>query len=204
MTLSAADTPTRPPALRTGEATVAGQGASSTRAAIVIFGAAVRPDGSPSPTLRRRVLAARRFGARLHPPPLFVPTGGQGRHGPPEATVMVRLLREQGVAEADLLPEPTGTDTLSSARAVAALLSGWSGPVFAASSGYHIPRCTLLLRLLGLPARPGPFPIPRPGFPEGYWRLRESAALPYDAVLALWHRFRPRSVGGREKRHPAS
>ena len=30
---------------------------------IIIFGAAVRPDGSPSPALRRRVEAALRFGA---------------------------------------------------------------------------------------------------------------------------------------------
>ena len=64
--------------------------------AIVIFGAAVRPDGSPSPTLRRRVEAAAAFGAGL-PAPLYVPTGGKGRHGPAESAVMEALLREHGV-----------------------------------------------------------------------------------------------------------
>ena len=47
---------------------------------IVIFGAAVRPDGSPSPTLRRRVEVAARFGAWLAEP-IDLPTGAQGRFG---------------------------------------------------------------------------------------------------------------------------
>ena len=44
-------------------------------AVIVIFGAAVRPGGRPSTTLRRRVEAAAAFGSRLAAP-LFLPTGG--------------------------------------------------------------------------------------------------------------------------------
>ncbi|APT57389.1 hypothetical protein RGI145_10060 [Roseomonas gilardii] len=155
---------------------------------MVIFGAAVRPDGSPSQTLRRRVEAALAHGRRRHPPPLYVPTGAKGRHGPSEASVMARLLREGGVPPADILEEPTGTDTLSSARAVAGLLRDWHGPVLVASSGYHIPRCVLLLRLLGLPARPGPAARAAPGFQDWRWRLREAPAIPYDAALALWHR----------------
>ena len=47
-------------------------------AVIVIFGAAVRPDGKPSQTLRHRVEAAALFGSRFSRP-LFIPTGGQGR-----------------------------------------------------------------------------------------------------------------------------
>lgn len=157
------------------------------RHALVIFGAAVRPDGRPSETLRRRVEAATRFGRGLPTPPLYVPTGGQGQHGPPEATVMAALLRDAGVSADDILLETTAVDTLSSALAVAGLLRGWPGPVLAVSSGYHIPRCVALLRLCGLSrARPGPRAMPSAGFQDWRWRLRELPALPYDAVLALW------------------
>ncbi|SDB35790.1 YdcF family protein [Belnapia rosea] len=163
------------------------------RAAIVIFGAAVRPDGSASPTLRRRVEAAARFGARLADP-LYVPTGAKGRFGPAESRVMARLLEEFGVDAARILEEPTGTDTLSSALASVALLRGMghAGPVYAATSRFHLPRCLLLLRLAGMPARP--VPIGGSAGAEGwrrrwYWRLREVPAIPYDAGLALWHRL---------------
>jgi uncharacterized SAM-binding protein YcdF (DUF218 family) len=162
--------------------------------AIVIFGAAVRPDGGPSSTLRRRVEAAAAFGAR-QPAVLYVPTGGVGRHGASEAAVMAELLHGFGVPDAQILCEATGTDTLSSVRAVAALLRarGHTGPVYAATSAYHLPRCVLLLRLAGLPARP----CPPPGVPASsrlgrrwYWRLREVPALPWDAGLLLLDRFR--------------
>ena len=154
-------------------------------AAIIIFGAAVRPDGTPSRTLRRRVEAARRWAARLEAP-LFVPTGGVGRHGPAEAAVMARLLREAGVPAARILAEPTARDTLASARACAALLRDHGGPVFAASSGYHLPRCLMLLRLAGIRARGCP-PPPADGRLAQRWlpRLREAVALPVDLALGL-------------------
>ena len=57
------------------------------RPAIVIFGAAVRPEGAPSRTLRVRVEAALALGARLESP-LYLPTGGIGRFGDAEAAVM--------------------------------------------------------------------------------------------------------------------
>jgi uncharacterized SAM-binding protein YcdF (DUF218 family) len=165
---------------------------------IIIFGAAVRPDGSPSPALRRRVEAAAAFGAAL-PTPLYVPTGGVGLHGPAESAVMAALLRERGVPPGRILEEPTGTDTLSSVLACAALLRARRGhaagrPVFAATSGYHLPRCLLLLRLAGLPAVPVPPPDADPSWPRRwYWRLREAPALPYDAALMLVARLRGRA-----------
>ena len=163
------------------------------RPAIVIFGAAVRPDGQPSATLRRRVAAAAHFGAGLHRP-LYLPSGAKGRFGEAEAVVMARLLREHGVAAADIVAETTATDTLASALACTRLLRarGHAGAVFAASSGYHLPRCVLLLRLAGWPARacpPPPFPAAtRPG-KRWFWRLREVPALPWDALLMGWARL---------------
>ncbi len=156
-------------------------------AAIVIFGAAVRPDGSASATLRRRVEAAFAFG-RNRAGTLYVPTGGIGRYGAAEAEVMAGILRRLGVAEDRLLREPTGTDTLSSVRAVTRLLRRWPGAVYAATSAYHLPRCVLLLRMAGLPA----WACPPPAAPAAgavlrrwYWRLREVPALPLDAALLL-------------------
>jgi uncharacterized SAM-binding protein YcdF (DUF218 family) len=160
-------------------------------AAIIIFGAAVWPDNAPSPTLRRRVDAAVRHGEALATPPVYLPTGGQGRYGDAESTVMARLLREAGVPASRIREEPTGTDTLSSVRAVAAMLRGHAGPVLAATSRFHLARCLLLLRLAGLPARPVPIGASdAPGWAQRWWwRLREVPALPYDAGLMLWHRL---------------
>jgi uncharacterized SAM-binding protein YcdF (DUF218 family) len=127
--------------------------------------------------------------------PLFMPTGAVGRHGPSEASVMAALLESRGVHPDRILLEETGTDTLSSARAVIALLrtQGVTAPVFAASSLYHLPRCLLLLRLLGMAAHaavPPVVPAATHWWRRSYWWLRELLALPYDAVLAVAVRLR--------------
>jgi uncharacterized SAM-binding protein YcdF (DUF218 family) len=161
-----------------------------TERVVIIFGAAVRPDGSPSPALRRRVEAALRFGATL-----YIPTGAKGRYGDAEAMVMARQLQAGGVPSGRILLEPTGTDTLSSVRAVVHLLrqQAWRGPVYVASNAYHQPRCVWLLRLAGVPARAAP-PPPEPAAStlarRWYWRLREVPAIPYDLLLMAWLRLR--------------
>jgi uncharacterized SAM-binding protein YcdF (DUF218 family) len=165
-------------------------------AVIIIFGAAVRPDGRASDTLRHRVEAAERFGRRFVRP-LFIPTGAKGRHGDAEAVVMARQLIAAGVAAEAIQQETTGTDTLSSVRAVSGMVRGKS-PVYACSSAYHLPRCLLLLRLAGVRARgcpPPPVPASSSLWLRWYWRLRETPALPYDALLMLWLRAKGRARG---------
>jgi uncharacterized SAM-binding protein YcdF (DUF218 family) len=137
--------------------------------------------------MRRRVEAAAACGVRSADP-LFVPTGGAGRYGPSEASVMAVLLAENGVRPERILLEETGTDTLSSVRAVVRLLRALHPgvPVHVATSGYHLPRCRLLLRLAGITA----FACTPPSAPAGfwqrwYWRAREVPAIPYDAALML-------------------
>lgn len=157
------------------------------RPAIVIFGAAVRPDGRPSRTLRLRVEAAAAFGRGLDRP-VYLPTGGVGRFGAAEAEVMAGLLRDLGVRAADIRPEPTAHDTVSSVRAVRRMLAGHRGAVFAATSAYHLPRCVVLLRLAGM--RAGACPPP-PALAAAHWRkrwwwrLREVPAVPWDAAFVL-------------------
>jgi uncharacterized SAM-binding protein YcdF (DUF218 family) len=159
-------------------------------AVIIIFGAAVRPDGTPSATLQHRVEAAARFGRRFARP-LFIPTGARGRYGDAEATVMARLLIETGFQPETIQEEGTGTDTLSSVRAVVRIVHGRS-PVYACTSAYHLPRCLVLLRLAGVSARgcpPPPVPASTSPWLRWYWRLREAPALPYDLLLMLWLRI---------------
>jgi uncharacterized SAM-binding protein YcdF (DUF218 family) len=156
-------------------------------AIIIIFGAAVRPDGRPSQTLRYRVEAAARFGRRFSRPQ-FIPTGAKGLHGDAEAAVMARLLIDAGFPPETIHEERTATDTLSSVRAVARMIRGRS-PVYACTSAYHLPRC--LLRLAGIRARvcpPPPVPAATSQWLRWYWRLRETPALPYDVLLMLWLR----------------
>ena len=170
------------------------------RATIIIFGAAVRPDGSPSGAMRDRVEAAVRFAARLDGMDgdrglgaRFMPTGGVGRFGRAEAEVMAELLRARGVAPERIVPEATGPNTISSVRACARLLRGQTGRVYAATSAYHLPRCVVLLLLAGLDARPCPPPRGRASSSlakRWYWRLREVPALPVDSALMVWLRLR--------------
>ncbi|MBV9653516.1 MAG: YdcF family protein [Acetobacteraceae bacterium] len=160
--------------------------------AIVIFGAAVRRDGTPSQTLRRRVEAAAAFGARL-PSPWYVPTGAVGRFGASEASVMADLLAALGVPPDRVLLEETATSTLSSVRAIRRMRDerGLCGPVFAATSVYHLPRCLMLLRLAGVAAQacpPPAFPASHALLMRWYWRGRELPAVLVDGLLMLWLR----------------
>ena len=169
---------------------------------IVIFGAAVRPDGTASETLQRRVQAAFRFGGTAAD---YLPTGAVGRYGLSEASIMAELLTGYGVPPERITLEETGTDTLSSARACAVLLRNRSGPVFAASSGYHLPRCLLLLRLAGVAARACPVPQPDAEWHmRWYWRMREGAALPVDLALSLAGSIRAGRFGRRSGRSPSN
>lgn len=71
---------------------------------LVILGAAVRQDGTPSGSLSRRVEGALAF-ARSVGCAKFLATGGVGRHGPAEALVIRQLLRAGGIRDEDILVE---------------------------------------------------------------------------------------------------
>lgn len=110
---------------------------------------------------------------------------------------MAQVLMESGIRSEQILLEETGFDTLSSARAVCRLLQerGIQGSIIVATSGYHLPRCLILLRLLGMAVQPcrspqGPDAVS--WWQRWYWRLREVPAVPYDAALAFWLRLRGR------------
>ena len=161
------------------------------RPVIIIYGAAVRPGGAPSGAMRKRVDAALSTGQRLADP-LYMPTGGQGRHGPPEAEVMAEMLAAAGIERARIRTEPTGRNTLRSTLACTRLLGQTRAPVYVATSGYHMTRCVLLLRIAGLRARPAratPGTASSRWLKRWFWRLREIPAIPVDACFMLWRRF---------------
>ncbi|KAB8123210.1 YdcF family protein [Komagataeibacter medellinensis] len=159
---------------------------------VVIFGAKLRPDGTPGRTVRLRVAAAHAFGLRQGGV-VYVPTGGPSRpSGMTEASVMARLLLDGGAAAGSVLVEDTAPDTLASVIACTRLLRarGYGGVVAVASSAYHLPRCLVLMRMMGW--RVQRVPPPKVAAARGwrkrwFWRLREGAALPWDMLLlAIW------------------
>jgi uncharacterized SAM-binding protein YcdF (DUF218 family) len=151
---------------------------------IVIFGAAVRADGSPSAALLRRIGYGLQA-ARAWPEAPVLCSGGVGRVGPSEASVMLDVLTRDGVARDRLISDEESLDTLQSV-AVAARLARKRENAFVVvcSDGYHLPRIRLMLAVLGVRSVAGP-----QGGPRGdLWHrlrmaLREIPAIPYDVAL---------------------
>ena len=160
---------------------------------VIIFGAKLRPDGTAGRTLLHRVEAACAFG-RTRNWVVYVPTGGPcPPSGVTEGHVMARLLLDAGASPGRVLVEETAPDTLASVIACTRLLRarGHAGPVAVASSGYHLPRCIVLMRMMGwdrvIRVPPPPVPAARGWRKRWFWRLREGAALPWDVLLlAIW------------------
>lgn len=162
---------------------------------IVIFGAAVRADGSASGSLRRRCDNAVRHGGVGPAGPLFLPSGGVGRHGPAEALVMRDILIEHGVAASRILLECEARDTLDTVRLCTRLLRPRPElrHLRVATSSYHRLRCALLFRLAGFDCQALPCASDRPYLGWAKWLrycLKELIATPWDAAWLLWHRFR--------------
>jgi uncharacterized SAM-binding protein YcdF (DUF218 family) len=157
----------------------------------IIFGAAVLPDGSASGILLRRVAGALNA-ARDTPNRMFLATGGIGRHGPAEAAVIRRLLLDGGARPHEILVEERAVDTLQSVLFCDEILrrQGQVDRIVPCTSNFHIPRCALLLRILGYPVRVVAMPADRPHVAITRWLiyvLKELIATPYDAGL-LWLR----------------
>jgi vancomycin permeability regulator SanA len=161
------------------------------RPAIVIFGAAVMPDGRPSPSLLRRIGYGLQAAAE-HPDAPILCSGGVGRAGPSEASIMARVLRGQGVASDRLVLDEASLDTLQSVIAAARFVRrrGRDGAVVC-SDRYHLPRIRLMLGALGVATAAGPTKPGLDGTRRRYWirmHLREALATPYDLGIVLARR----------------
>jgi vancomycin permeability regulator SanA len=151
---------------------------------IVIFGAAVRADGSPSAALLRRIGYGLQA-SRAWPDASILCSGGVGRVGPSEASVMLDVLAREGVAPGRLIADEDSLDTLQSVAVAARRARALGSPlVVVCSDGYHLPRIRLMLAVLGVRSVSGPRGGPR----GGMWHrlrmtLREIPAIPYDVAL---------------------
>ena len=157
---------------------------------IVIFGAVVRPDGSPSASLLRRI----GFGleaAREHPDAPILCSGGVCRPGPSEASIMAGVLLAEGVDPERLILDEESRSTLDNVAATVAQVEVGGHPyVVACSDGYHLPRIRLLLALHGVRSRPWPC---RQRAPLGHgvaMGLRECLAVPHNLAHAVARRRR--------------
>lgn len=164
---------------------------------LVIFGAAVRPDGSASGSLRRRCESALAAAAGVRDP-MYLPTGGVGRYGKAEALVARDILLAAGVEPSRVVIEDRARDTLQSVRRCAAILRrrGDADELLVCTSGYHAPRCTLLFRLAGFRARAAAAAPDRPHLGTPKWLryvVKECLATPWDALLLLGTKMLGRS-----------
>jgi uncharacterized SAM-binding protein YcdF (DUF218 family) len=162
-------------------------------AAIVIFGAAVRPDGRPSPSLARRIGYGLQAAQGWPAAPILC-SGGVGKAGPSEASVMAARLAAGGVDAGRLVLDEASRDTLQSVLAAARFVRDRGlSPCVVVSDRYHIPRIRLLLGALGVATTPGPLAPGRGGAPLPHWtrmRLREALAIPYDLGIVFTRRRR--------------
>jgi uncharacterized SAM-binding protein YcdF (DUF218 family) len=154
--------------------------------AIVVLGARVLPDGSPSSTLRARV----QRGVRLHlegTAPLLVFSGGAVTHPMPEAVVARDLAKALGVPSDACLCEPESRSTRENAERTAALLRPRGiQRVLLVSDPFHLFRATRSFWREGLDAEPIPTDWEARGLgrlEHLLWTLRELPALLRDPGL---------------------
>lgn len=160
--------------------------------AIIIFGAAVLPDGMPSPALARRVESAVRIAAPS-PEAYFVVTGGTGRFPPSEAEVMRRELIRRGIAASQILADERSQSTRESIIETARILRSLPAmprPIFVVTDTYHQWRCCLLLRLVGIRTQRAKLSsgFAANGFLQwSLYYLREALAIPKDVFMLVLH-----------------
>ncbi|SFJ38043.1 YdcF family protein [Jannaschia pohangensis] len=154
----------------------------------IVLGAAVRPDGSASPTLALRVDHAVDLLLAGQVDRLCL-TGGQGRHGRAEAVVARDLALARGVPDAALLIEDLSASTFENLTGALALVPP-GATLTLVSNRWHLPRAWLILRLLGHRARLSGPRARTPAHKTMAAILREIAATPVSVGRALTRGYR--------------
>jgi len=146
--------------------------------AIVVFGAAVRGDGTPSLSLHDRTrTACLLYLDGLAPRLVF--SGGQGEGVPvSEPRSMSALARSMGVPEGAIILDEAGVNTLATVRNVADLArrNGWRS-LLMVSHDFHLTRIKMFTSRAGLQAYTVPAEETRPLSRKPYLYCREVAAI---------------------------
>lgn len=147
---------------------------------ILILGAAVWPDGRPSPILLSRVQAGVALYRQGYAPRMLL-SGGLGKLPPPEAEVMRRIAVSMGVPDDALLVEDASNSTWENVRNSARIMAahGWRS-VLLVSDPYHMFRACRMAADAGLEVHPAPvWDSPGWTFPSlrVYYTVREAFAV---------------------------
>jgi uncharacterized SAM-binding protein YcdF (DUF218 family) len=134
--------------------------------AVIVLGAQVRPDGTPSVQLSWRLDAAAEAWQTRHVP--VVVCGARGKDEPEtEAAAMKRYLLDKGIPEDMILTDPESFNTDQNLENAKKLLDAYPTEirkVLVVTSDYHVPRSLALARDQGLDATG----LGSPCLPE-YW-----------------------------------
>lgn len=148
---------------------------------VVVLGAQIYRDGSPSPVLQYRLDAALEY-LRENPDTRCIVSGGQGPNEPcSEAQGMADYLVRQGVAAERIIQEGRSTTTLQNVTYSMALMEGDSPHVGVVTNNFHVYRAVRLARKAGLANACGIAAYSTPWYlPNNL--LRESLGLVKDFV----------------------
>ncbi|WP_371156384.1 YdcF family protein [Jannaschia sp. 2305UL9-9] len=157
----------------------------------LVLGAKVRADGTPSPTLRLRVVHAVGL-YRAGAVDAICVSGGKGAFGLSEGEVGADLARAMGVPARALIAETRSRNTIENLKMAAPLIRG--RPVIIVTNRWHLPRAMLAARLMGLSAT-GSGVAGRTTRARALRAiLREVAAVPPTILRALCVRWARRSA----------
>jgi uncharacterized SAM-binding protein YcdF (DUF218 family) len=117
--------------------------------AVVVLGARVYADGTPSLAVADRVRTGCEL-VRAGHAPILVVSGGPGDGTIHETSAMKRLARSCGIDEDAIVVDRDGLSTWHTARNFAARFDG--ARVLAVSHGYHLPRVKLAFERVGVEA----------------------------------------------------
>lgn len=170
------------PALRAGE-----------HRAAIVFGAGVKPDGSPTRVLRDRVRAGARL-VRDGRVDLLVMSGDNRRPGYSEPTAMRALARQLGVPETQLALDYAGRRTWDSCVRARKIFGLRRAVVI--SSDFHRARTILLCRAAGIEVIGAVGTSSDPYASRWKWRARELLAS-WRGLIDGWVRHPTGVVGGR-------
>ncbi len=122
--------------------------------AVIVLGAQVKPDGTPSVQLGLRLDRAAEVWEMKHVP--VVVCGAQGKDEPePEAVTMKRYLQGKGIPEDMILTDPESFNTEQNLAHAKKLLDEYPEEirkVVVVTSDYHVPRSMALAEDAGLDA----------------------------------------------------